>query len=273
MRGWPMTMATGTPFAKPDPQGMRSSQSIGSDLTPINAIAVLRRDGYDAEVIFANLAVWFDAVARRGDDVMAVDEWLLEVAELPILRVYGWLGDWVSVGYFGEIALAEAKFPGVNSVRRWTGGGVVDHRRDWTYTLVVPQGEGIAKSRGAESYLRIHEALAGCLDAEGIENQLSAGAEQTGDALCFENPVGHDLIGPDLRKLAGAGQRRSRSGLLHQGSVGVSCGDERISRQRAESFASRLAAHWSAKEFHPDPQDIKHRVGARYANQTWTRRR
>ncbi len=240
---------------------------------PINAIAVTRRAGYHAEVIFANLLVWFDAVARRGDDAMAVDEWLLEVAELPILRVYGWLGDWVSVGYFGEIASAEEKFPGVNLVRRWTGGGMVDHRRDWTYTLVVPQGEGIAQRRGGESYLQIHDALAGCLNAEGISTQLSAGADQTGDALCFENTVGHDLIGPDLRKLAGAGQRRSRAGLLHQGSVGVSCGDERISRERAESFAHRLAAHWSVTEFHPDPEDIERRVVARYANETWTRRR
>ncbi|MCX8497640.1 MAG: hypothetical protein ORN51_15780 [Akkermansiaceae bacterium] len=260
---------------------IRQARSTGIELESvrgfrfmrINAVAVLRRAGYHTEVIFANLAVWFDAVARRGDDAMAVDEWLLEVAELPVLRVYGWLGDWVSVGYFGEIALAEVKFPGVNSVRRWTGGGMVDHRCDWTYTLAVPQSEEIAQRRGGESYRQIHQALAGCLDSEGVLTQLSAGAEQTGDALCFENPVGHDLIDPDRRKLAGAGQRRSRSGLLHQGSVGLSCGDERISRQRAESFASRLAAHWSATEFHPDPQDIEHRAGARYANQTWTRRR
>jgi len=224
-------------------------------------------------VIFENLAVWVDEVQRRGDESMAIDEWLLEFADQPILRVYRWLDDWASIGYFSEMAGACVRIPGVKVVRRWTGGGMVDHRCDWTYTIVAPQTEEVARSRGAESYERIHEALGGSLREEGILTTLSTGIERTSEDMCFKNPVGHDLIGPDQQKLAGAGQRRSMTGLLHQGSVAVGCDDKQISIQRAASFAGRLAAHWSFTEFHPEPHDIIRRVVARYGNEAWLQRR
>ena len=92
---------------------------------------------------------------------MARDEWLLENATLPVLRSYRWLGDWCGIGYFGTLAEARVHFPDVEIVRRWTGGGTVDHRADWTYTLIVPAGETLASERGAASYGKIHEFLAG----------------------------------------------------------------------------------------------------------------
>lgn len=204
---------------------------------------------------------------------MAVDEWLLEMAELPVLRVYAWQGDWVSVGYFGKIAEARVLFPQMNLVRRWTGGGMVDHRTDWTYTLVAPHGEPLATSRGAENYLRIHAALAETLVVEGLAARLSPGNEETGAALCFENPVHHDLIDASDRKLAGAGQRRARMGLLHQGSVAAGCCDVSLSNERAGKFASRISSEWEISPFHPDPADLARRVMDRYGREEWTNRR
>ena len=158
---------------------------------------------------FQTLQLWVDPLERAGPEAMAVDEWLLETAVTPVLRVYRWLGNWASVGYFGALDQAMAAFPGVCWVRRWTGGGTVDHRADWTYTVVAPAGEALAAQRGADSYRILHAALAAALGVEGIEARLSAGAETTGAALCFDNPVSHDLIGSGGRKLAGAGQRRT----------------------------------------------------------------
>ncbi len=176
--------------------------------------------------LFRKLLLWIDPEARPGPEAMAVDEWLLETATTPVLRVYRWAGDWASVGYFGQLAAARAAFPGAGVVRRWTGGGMVDHRADWTYTLAVPLTEPLANQRGAGSYRDIHEILAHVLDGEGITASLSLGAEETGDALCFANPVTHDILGQGGIKLAGAGQRRSLQGLLHQGSVAVPCPDD-----------------------------------------------
>ncbi len=206
-----------------------------------------------------------DPVKRPGPEAMAVDEWLLETAEMPVLRVYGWLGEWGSVGYFGNLAEARTAFPGVEWVRRWTGGGTVDHRADWTYTVVAPAAETLADARGAESYRMLHAVLAEVLAGEGIDARLSSGAAETGAAACFENPVSHDLVDAAGRKLAGAGQRRSKHGLLHQGSVAAACDPARL--------AASLAENWEFHQFHPPANVISAKVLKRYAQAAWTARR
>lgn len=221
---------------------------------------------------FETLRVWVDPVARSGPAAMAVDEWLLETVTTPVLRVYRWRGNWGSVGYFGSLGEAMTSFPGVDWVRRWTGGGTVDHRSDWTYTVVAPAGEALARWRGAESYRRLHAALAATLVAEGIDCRLSTGSDETGVALCFENPVSHDLVGPGGRKLAGAGQRRTRSGLLHQGSVAVPAAAA-VFAHRAECLAGRLAREWHPMECEPPPEVIAGKIADRYGRQAWTKRR
>ena len=223
--------------------------------------------------LFRKLELWIDPEARSGPEVMAVDEWLLETATSPVLRIYRWKGVWASIGYFGQLSAARAAFPGINLVRRWTGGGMVDHRSDWTYTLVVPQGEPLVRLRGAESYRRIHEVLAGVLEGEGFLPSLSRGEEETGDACCFSNPVTHDILGPRGAKLAGAGQRRSRQGLLHQGSVAIPNDAHQSSRRRAESLAAGFCRNWEPCFLGPDSRDLARRVEVRYASPEWTGRR
>jgi len=160
----------------------------------------------------------------------------------------------------------------VSWVRRWTGGGVVDHRADWTYSVVAPSGEALAGWRGAQSYRRIHEALVVALQDEQRGVHLSAGEAQTGATMCFDNPVNHDLVAADGRKLAGAGQRRTRHGLLHQGSVAAVC-TEAGSRQRAVSLAAGLATAWEMRDFQIPQARITELVRERYANDAWTWRR
>lgn len=223
--------------------------------------------------VFEQLRLWLDPLRRPGPEAMAVDEWLLETATAPVLRVYGWQGNWGSVGYFGKLAEARAGFleTEIDWVRRWTGGGTVDHRTDWTYTLVAPAGGPLAGLRGAESYRILHAALAETLAVEGISARLSSGENQTGAALCFENPVSHDLIDPAGRKLAGAGQRRTRHGLLHQGSVAAAC-DTELSKIRAARLATALAESWQAADFQPPESLIKRVISSRYACPAWTER-
>jgi lipoate-protein ligase A len=216
--------------------------------------------------------LWIDPVKRPGPEAMAVDEWLLETADSPVLRVYGWLGEWGSLGYFGSLTDARASFPGVDWVRRWTGGGTVDHRNDWTYTIVAPSGGGLAKVRGAESYRVIHQALAACLAEEGLLARLSTRAGKTGAAACFQNPVNHDIVGAGGAKLAGAGQRRTKRGLLHQGSVAAACDPEK-SHARARRLAACLADDWHVTDLLPPQVWIDKKVLDRYGSLPWTARR
>ena len=219
------------------------------------------------------LVLWMDAAARPGPEAMAVDEWIWESVRQPVLRIYRWSGNWGSIGCFERLDDARAALPGLAWVRRWTGGGTVDHRCDWTYTLVVPAGNPLASMRGAESYRVIHRALATALAAEGQTTNLAGLTPATAGGLCFVKPVEHDLLDGHGRKLAGAGQRRNRAGLLHQGSVALPLASWDDSAARARRLAAALAGCFRESEFHPPAEDIRERVAKRYGNPEWTARR
>lgn len=218
------------------------------------------------------MLVWIDPVARPGPEAMAVDEWLAVTSRVPVLRVYRWAGEWGSIGYFGKLADARSSLPDLSWVRRWTGGGTVDHRNDWTYTIFAPAGSSLYTMKGAESYRVIHAALAGILSAEGHQVRLASRLESSGDSLCFLNPVDHDIVDSHGRKLAGAGQRRTKLGLLHQGSVALACGPE-IAPKRTMTLAAAVAG--TAERWDPQPpaEWIAAKVVQRYACGSWLNRR
>jgi lipoate-protein ligase A len=223
----------------------------------------------------APLLVWHDPLARSGPENMALDETLLEnLGDLPVLRIYGWKGDWISLGYFQRLAEARRLFPdrGVQFVRRMTGGGIVDHRRDLTYSLLVPRGLPMAEARGDESYRRIHQSVVETLQAAEIPARMLDDDDASDSAACFEHGVAWDVVGKDGRKLAGAGQKRSRAGLLHQGSILIP--DSRAGVLIAPTLAASLAAKscpWS-----PDPEVLQQAMTLaeeRYATMGWLERR
>jgi len=203
-----------------------------------------------------------------------VDEWLLATAELPLLRVYRWLGDWVSYGYSLDEAEARRHFsdPGLSYVRRWTGGGVVDHRSDWTYSVVIPAGDPLAGKSAPERYLAIHVAVVATLVAEGISATLSRGTTATGSEACFENPVTSDVTDAAGCKLGGAGQRRTHDGVLHQGSVLTKVSGP-APEDRGGQLASRLGSSFEVVELAPDSGFLAEAVQARYGNPAWSRHR
>jgi lipoate-protein ligase A len=66
--------------------------------------------------------------------------------------------------------------------------------------------------------------IANCLGEGGVPCGLTTENSGKKTVACFEKPVAWDLLGADGEKIAGAGQRRSRKGILHQGSVQASEG-------------------------------------------------
>lgn len=228
----------------------------------------------EAKVIHS-LALWIDPVARSGPEAMAVDEWLLQQAKEPVLRIYDWSGEWISFGYFDSLANAQSSFQGpeLQYVRRWTGGGVVDHRCDWTYTLILPRGEPLAETRGAESYARIHHALANALMREELHSTVLHADSGNGAAACFQNPVKFDLADPCGQKLAGAGQRRTKWGLLHQGSVAHAARSPEKSALRAQRLASALATKTHSYQPQLHHEAILTLATNRYMSLDWIRKR
>ena len=192
---------------------------------------------------------------------MAIDEALLHTATAPTLRIYRWVRPAVSFGYFGKWTDAAQAASHREIVRRWTGGGIVPHGDDVTYSLIVPRAHPFFGVSPRESYCAIHERIAAAL---GDAILAATVAPQTSHA-CFENPVLHDVL-MGSRKVAGAAQRRNKCGLLHQGSIQIAGDPDRI----ANAFATRR----SSVPLSADILDSALRLSReKYANETWTQRR
>ena len=152
---------------------------------------------------------------------MAWDESLLEnVAPCgqPILRFYAWNEPAATFGYsqhFRDIASWTQLRP---LIRRPTGGGLVPHDADWTYSLAFPPGHFWYELPAVESYRLVHQWIHAALTSLGVPTQLAAVPSKPAPGRCFIGAEKHDLL-RDGAKIAGAAQRRNRQGLLIQGSI------------------------------------------------------
>jgi len=207
--------------------------------------------------IFAKLEICKDATPRSAAVNMAIDEALLETAKVPSIRFYRWNSPALSFGYFGKFADVANYAPRRDLVRRWTGGGIVFHGDDLTYSIVIPANDPAFSESSMLIYEKIHCALCSALLANGERAELApvAGVVDAGAAIidrgysCFANPVRADVM-VNGRKVAGAAQRRTRGGLLHQGSiqlatgwvrVAATTGDVDLGNGLAERFAKELS--------------------------------
>lgn len=198
---------------------------------------------------------------------MALDEALLRTAadrSRPLLRVYAWDKPAVSFGYF-------QKYPAHLAadwvlVRRPTGGGVVYHRDDTTYTVVVPPGHPLYQMTTREAYCALHQAVAASFNFESEILNLQSTVRGTYE--CFQNPVAGDVLA-DGRKLAGGAQRRGRTGMLHQGSIAARVTVEQLVRGFGQQFAA---------DFHPvalsaTAQSLAEKLARdKYATAAWNQR-
>lgn len=152
---------------------------------------------------------------------MAVDEALLLRAsetEIPVLRFYGWTEPAATFGYFQRHAEIEALSDLRPLIRRPTGGGLVPHENDWTYSVAIPPAHAWFSLKAVESYRRVHEWLQRAFAEVGVETELAPCCQTEGPGQCFVGAEQFDLL-IGARKLAGAAQRRTKAGLLIQGSI------------------------------------------------------
>ncbi len=168
--------------------------------------------------LFDELLVFHDVQPSPAAVNMALDEALLECSSVPSLRFYQWQRDSLSFGYFGRFSEV-AQFAGERDlVRRWTGGGIVLHGQDLTYSIVLPGCNRTSSPDSKLIYLEVHRALSEALAASGVPADLTEHAAPSPSSACFSSPVVADVM-LNGRKIAGAAHRRSKLGLLHQGSI------------------------------------------------------
>lgn len=165
---------------------------------------------------------------------MAVDFLLLQRYPDAItarFRHYEWRGPAFTFGFSQKIDFVREKLAAdlpIDLCRRPTGGGIVDHRNDWTYALVIPRGHALEEARATQSYRVVHACLTEALVSLGQPVELKAvceppadGAEcAPGPGVCFQRAELFDVVNTRTgAKVAGAAQKRNKHGLLFQGSI------------------------------------------------------
>jgi lipoyl(octanoyl) transferase len=166
---------------------------------------------------------WFLLDSGPGNPAfnMAFDHALLESAPsraCPLLRFYAWSLPAASFGYFQRPHQVQLLTPLRPLVRRPTGGGLVPHDGDWTYSLCFPPTHPWHALRATQSYLRLHAWIQDALRQLQIQSTLAPESQRDAQGQCFVGAERNDLLWQG-RKIAGAAQRRNRSGLLIQGSI------------------------------------------------------
>jgi lipoyl(octanoyl) transferase len=189
---------------------------------------------------------------------MAVDEALLREVRAPVLRIYGWNIPAISLGYFQPAVIAPD-----------------GHAHDVTYTIVLPRAHPWLELSAPASYEQIHLGVQAALAACGIVSELAPTASAAQSEACFQKPVLHDIVAADA-KLSGAAQRRTREGMLHQGSILLPdpARNDDLRRGFASAFAQRLDLTLKPSELTPQEEM---RAGLlerdRYATEGWNRSR
>lgn len=218
--------------------------------------------------------LWMDC-AHSPYFNMAVDELLLEHIQeygKVLLRFYEWDVPAASYGYSQKPSAVTRG--GLTLVRRPTGGGVVYHDVDLTYTMVIPAGHPICELNRMDSYKVIHEpVMKACLDlGKGAHLAPDLGIKHDRATLqCFVSPSPNDVLAADETKLAGAAQRRTRKGILHQGSVSLKAGThEEILQAIKQELV--CAFGYEYEPFTPSEELLRQTgelVRTKYATEAW----
>lgn len=214
---------------------------------------------------------------------MALDEETVRARPHALtLRFYRWTdGPAVTFGYaqfISEVrrALAERKFMGP-AARRPTGGGIVFHGDDLTFSLVFPSTE-----RPADIYKKFHSLVHAELTRLGEKGRvfgekLPAGAYapsvRNAANACFSNPVENDLLAENGEKILGGALRRFGSTVLYQGSLQTPGARENPAYKKAVIAAVR---NYFAADLRPEGADgaladrSRRLARERYASLDWT---
>lgn len=187
-----------------------------------------------------------DGTENMQADLSMLCDWQ-DYPDLPRLRFYGWKGEWFSCGMSqDEQSVRRAIAPSANLVKRPTGGGIVDHRNDITYALVVGRNHKLSETKAGESYKTVHTLIAEALNELGFDaNVLQSQAQAHGKIYaCFDNPAQFDTVLAGGVKVAGAAQKRNKFGILFQGSIDYSklgpVSKEDVREAVAEKFSALL---------------------------------
>lgn len=156
---------------------------------------------------------------------MAIDETLLNTYDttcLPIFRLYSWKQS-LSFGRFSKIEknINLSKLDNLSYARRVTGGGILIHDCDISYTLILPKTYvkeyGVKKSYSYLcSFLMDFYKTLGLVPLFASQTNISCQR----DDICLAGNESYDII-INKRKIGGNAQRYTKDALFQHGSIPI----------------------------------------------------
>ena len=215
---------------------------------------------------------------------MAIDEMLLgsqaALDTAPTLRFYTWSVPAYSVGYFQDVDEIFKRFQSAKTsapvVRRVTGGGLVFHGQDVTFSVTAKENDPFFSGEVKDSYLKVNEALRVGLKAvfQGIDfadcKTIPSGRGK-GNRICFEAPSCYDLLLYG-KKIVGASQRRKNNTVLYQSSVFLDGSEKIICAHIIRGFKKKWHIDFLEKPLSSEELLSAQKIeGERYVSSDWVR--
>jgi lipoate-protein ligase A len=244
---------------------------------------------------------------------MAVDEALLACFDpetsRPVFRLYGWDPPALSLGRFQKacevLDRQKCAAAGIIPVRRITGGGVIYHADEITYSLVcaprhVPPASSIKESfRVLTSFLiRFYEGL-GLVPSYAAEFRPILPGLGERSAYCFAGKETYDIL-IEGKKIGGNAQRRKKNVIFQHGSIplanragfgaallrepppgigettcslgelGAGAAREKLKKRMAESFAESMPADLREDSLTTEEKDVAASLALhKHAREEW----
>lgn len=171
-----------------------------------------------------------DTGTSSAEENMALDTKYLEtLTDTPILHFYDWKGNSATYGYFivleKHLNTDAMQRYSLSAARRPTGGGIVFHVWDYAFSFLMPSNHPFFSLNSLANYQFVNTLV-----LEAVQEVFSLKMTLTKEAFsplspdcrnfCMARPTEYDVIYQGF-KVAGAAQRRTKRGYLHQGTISL----------------------------------------------------
>ncbi len=175
-----------------------------------------------------------DTGISSANENMRLDVQLLEELKNHsecLLHLYEWQGKCATYGHFIDpnkyLQADETKKYQLELAKRPTGGGIIFHCWDFTFSFLIPKCHPRLSTNTLENYANVNTVVRTAIkEFLGTHDnpQLMVQSQEC-SPFCMAKPTIYDVM-LDGKKVGGAAQRRTRHGILHQGSISLFPPDE-----------------------------------------------
>ncbi len=156
---------------------------------------------------------------------------LQELDSDPVLHLYDWDGLSATYGHFIQtekhLDLRAVERKKVSLARRPTGGGIVFHIWDYAFSFLMPSQHPLFSQNPLDNYRFVNQVVVDVVQdffslkesLDLIEHSYPVSGLDCQN-FCMARPTIYDVVYKGY-KIAGAAQRKTKKGYLHQGTISL----------------------------------------------------